>query len=323
MVLNDFNYIKQKIRNVTARPSANQLTDQELTDYINSFLVYDLPLHCRFFIEKQKFAMNLVPNVGTYSITTFKNTYSNFEPPCYVDGYQIQYYQSDESFYQMFSQLKYSAIFTNSSGIAGPYNGFYSYTPIQPTTVIISTTDVLGNLLTATDVQLTATTGQFVDQTGVVIAGSAINYTNGVITGITFTAPPPVGNLINISANQYLRGRPLAMLYFHDTFTFWPFPDKSYQFTIDAYINPIATVLGGGALFPELNQWADVIAFGASLKIFQDNLDFENYQKTMPFFDNAKRLALRRTMKQLSTQRVATIYGDAEVWPWQSGYPFI
>jgi len=323
MALNDFNYIKQKVRNVTARPSTNQITDAELTDYVNSFLVYDLPLHCRFFIEKQKFTMNLTPNVGNYSITAFKNTYSNFEPPCYVDGYQIQYYQNDESFFQMFSRLKYSTQFSTGTGAAGPYNGFYSYTPIEPGTCVISVTDAAGNLLTATDVPTTATTSTFVTETGAAIVGSAINYATGVITGITFSAAVPLGNIIYIAANQDIRGRPLAMLYFHDMFYFWPFPDRSYTFTIDAFINPTATVLGGGALYPELNQWADVIAFGTSLKIFQDNLDFESYQKVMPFFDNAKRLALRRTTKQLSTQRVATIYGDAEIWPMQNGYPYI
>lgn len=324
MALNDFNYIKNKVRLVTARPSSNQLSDTDLTDYVNSFLVYDLPLHCRFFIQKQKFSMNLTPNVGNYPITTFKNLYSNFEPPCYVDGYQIQYYQNDESFFQMFSRLKYSTQFSTGTGVpAAVYNGFYSYTPIEPGTAVISTTDALGNLLTATDVPTTAPTSTFVDQTGAPIVGSLINYATGVITGITFTATVPNGNIIYIAANQYLRGRPLAMLYFHDMFYFWPFPDRSYNFTIDAFINPTATVLGGGTLFPELNQWADVIAFGASLKIFQDNLDFENYQKVLPFFDNAKRLAERRTMKQLSTQRVSTIYGDAEIWPWQAGYPFI
>jgi hypothetical protein len=55
-------------------------------------------------------------------------------------------------------------------------------------------------------------------------------------------------------------------------------------------------------------QWADVIAFGTALKIFQDNLDMESYQKVYPFFDNAKRLTGRRTLVQLATQKVATIY---------------
>jgi hypothetical protein len=318
MPLNDFDYIKQKTRLVTARPSVNQLSDPSLIDYINSFMVYDLPLHCRFFYEKRKFSMNLTPNVGVYSIITFKNTYSNFEPPCYIDGYQIQYYQNDESFFQMFSRLKYSSDFSTGTGLPGPYNGTYSYTPIEPTTAIISTTDAAGNLLTATDNGL----GGFINETGALIAAAAINYATGVITGITFSAAVPIANRIYISANQYVRGRPLAMLYFHDSFYFWPFPDRSYNFTIDAFMNPTATVSGGGGLMPELNQWADVIAFGASLKILSDNLDMENYQKVLPLFDMAKRLAERRTIKQLSTQRVSTIYGDAEIWPMQNNYPF-
>jgi len=315
-IINNYTYISNKIRRVTGRPSATQITDEDIRGYINSFLVYDLPLHNRFFYQKERFSMILTPDVGTYPITAFKNTYSNFMKPCYIDGYEIQYYQDDQSFNQMFSRLKYTTQLSTGTGVAGPYNGNYSYTPIETETAVISTVDAAGNALNATD----NGAGTFV---GNVLAGSVINYDTGVITGITWTAVIGVGEPIYISANQYIRGRPLAMLYFNDNFFFWPFPDKSYTFSIDAYRNPVEYLFGGGAAFPELNQWADAIAFGTSLKIFQDNMDLESYQKTYPFFDLAKRLAARRSLTQLSTQRVATIYGDNEIWPWQNGYPMI
>lgn len=319
MALNDFDYIKRKIRLVTEKPSPNQLSNADLIDYINSFMIYDLPLHSKYFYHKTRFSLNLVPSVGVYSIENFKNQYNNFEPPAYVDNYQIQYFQDDQSFYQMFSQLKFSTNFSSGNGTAGPYNGTYSFTPIQRETAIISTVNAAGALMTATD----NGNGTFVNELGAVIAGSTIDYETGTITNITFTAAVPIGGTIYISCNQYLRGRPISVLYFNNEFFFYPFPDRSYNFTIDAYINPAATVAGGGSAFPELNQWADVIAFGTAMKIFQDDLDMESYQKVMPFFEKAKNLSLRRTMKQLSNQRVGTIYGDSEIWPWQHGYPFM
>jgi len=313
--INNFTYISNKVRRITARTSANQITDEEVRGYINSFMVYDLPLHARMFYNRQPYSRQLNTNVGTYSITAIKNTYSNFEPPAYIDGFQIQYMQDEQSFYQLYPRLKYSVTLTTGSGVAGPYAGTYSYLPITPGTVVISTTDVAGNSLVATDNGAGVLTGD--------VTAGTVNYTTGAIAAVNFTAVVPTGTTIYMSANNYITGRPIAVLYFNNEFVFWPYPDRAYTFQITAYINPTEYAFGGGAAFPGLNQWADVITFGASMKIFTDNLDIESYGKVKILFDEAKRLALRRTMEQLSTQRVATIYDDATNWPNQYyGYPY-
>lgn len=326
MALNDFNYIKAKIRRITGRPSVNQLTDAELIDYINSFLVYDFPLHNRDFYLRQTYSFQLTPSVAVYSIQAIKNTYSDFEPPLYVDGFLSQYFQNEQGFYSLYPRMKYSAVFSLGTGNpATVYNGTYQYTPIDAGTCIISAQDVAGNVMTATDVRnpVNFALGTFVDQTGAAIVGSQINYITGVITGITFTAAVPTGENINISANNFIRARPFAMLYYNNEFRFWPFPDKSYTVQIVAFRNPTATTALGGTLFPELIQWGDVIAYGSALKILADNLDMDSYVKVKALFDEAKRLAERRTMKQLSTQRAATIYDDGMGYPAGGfGYPF-
>jgi hypothetical protein len=319
MALNDFDYIKGKIRRVTGRPSINQLTDADLIDYINSFLVYDFPLHTRLIYNRQVYSIQLVPRVGVYSIASIKNEYSNFEPPAYIDGLPIQYSQNEQSFYSLYPRLKYSVNWATGSGIAGPYAGSYSYTPITPTTVVISAVDAGGNSLLALDDGV----GSFTDQLGAPIVGSTINYLTGAVAGITFTNVIPVGNKIYMSANNYILGKPFTVLYFNNSFHFYPFPDRAYTFDIVAYPNLAATTASGGSLFPDLNQWADTIALGTSLKIFTDNLDLDSYAKVQPLFNEAKRLAERRTLKQLSNQRASTIYDDGLSYPsgWY-GYPY-
>jgi len=307
MALNDYDYIKTKIRKITGRPSPNQLSDDDLKDYIHSFVVYDFPLITRLYYDMQNVKVQLTPRVGNYSIDTVKNLYSNVEPPAYIDNIQINYMQDLTSFERVFARYKYSTLFGTSTGIAGPYAYTFSYTPIQAETCIISTVAASGANLLAKDDGV----GGFVDEAGNVIAGATINYLTGVIAGITFSAVPPLGSSIYISARQYVVGRPFAVLYQNNEFRFWPFPDRAYTFQICAYPNFAAFT--AGTEFPELKQWADTIAFGTSLKIFQDNLDMESYQKTFPFFDNAKRLAGRRTLQQLSTQQVATIY-NVDLW---------
>ena len=307
MALNDYDYIKTKIRRVTGRPSTNQLWDAELTNYIHSFVVYDFPLIIRLFYDMQNYSFQLTPRVGNYSIDTLKNLYSNFEPPAYIDNIQINYMQDLTAFERVFARYKYSTLLGTSTGIAGPYAYTFSYTPIQAETCIISTVSAAGTNLLAID----NGAGGFNDQDGNNIAGASINYLTGVIAGITFSAVPPLGSAIYISARQYVVGRPFAVLYQNNEFRFWPFPDRAYTFQICSYPNYAAFT--AGADFPELKQWADAIAFGVSLKIFQDNLDYESYQKTLSFFDNAKRIAGRRTLQQLSTQQVATIY-NVDLW---------
>jgi hypothetical protein len=314
--IDNFTYISNKVRRITGRPSATQITDEEIRGYINSFLVYDLPLHTRLFYNRQTYSFQLTPNVGIYPIEAFKNDYVNFEPPAYVDGYEIQYLQDSQSFFQVYSRLKYSITLTVGTGIAGPYAGTYNFTPIEPSTAIISTLDAAGNSLVARD----NGTGSF---TGNVLAGATINYATGAIANLTFTAVVPVGQIIYMSANDYITGRPYSVLYFNNNFYFWPYPDRAYTFSIVAWKNPEEYAFGGATANPELTQWVDVIALGASIKIFTDNLDIESISKIQPLFDQAKRLAERRTLKQLSNQRISTIYDDGFSYPssfW--GYPY-
>jgi len=316
MALNDFDYIKAKIRKITVRPSEFQLSDDELINYINSFLIYDLPLHTKLFYNRQKYSFQLTPNVGVYSIEAIKNDYINFEPPAYVDGFQIQYNQNEQSFLQMYPRYKYTSQISTGNGTVGPYSGSYQYTPIEPETAVISTIDINGNSLTAID----DGNGTF---TGDVVVGSTIDYETGAVANLNFTTAATTGEPIYLSANNYIVGRPFAMLYFNNEFRFWPFPDKAYTFEIVAFPNLAATSSTGGGDFPELKQWADFIAYGTSLKIFTDNMDMNSYGNIKILFDEAKRLAERRTMKQLSNQRVQTIYDDGMHYPssmW--GYPY-
>lgn len=306
--------IKAKIRSVTGRKSINQLSDTELTNYINNFLQYELPQQIRLFPLRTLYRIILQPNLGFYSVLpTDINLYSSFESPCYVDGFELQYFQDENAFLQKFSQLKFTAQLATGNGLAGPYNGTYSYTPIQPTTSIISTLDAAGNSLTCQ-----ATLGGVLY--GDVLPGGTINYTTGVVTNLIWNAPIPNGTPIYISALRYVTGRPIAVLYFSNMFYFWPWPNRAYDFEIVAYKNPAALLVDSE--LPEVNQWWEMIAYGAALKIFADNLDMDSYGKTRVLFDEQRRLVERTTLKQLSTQRAATIYGDAQNWPWQGGYPY-
>ena len=41
--------IQKKVRRITRSPSTSQLSDADLNEYINNFLMYDFPEHLRLF----------------------------------------------------------------------------------------------------------------------------------------------------------------------------------------------------------------------------------------------------------------------------------
>ena len=67
-------------------------------------------------------------------------------------------------------------------------------------------------------------------------------------------------------------------------------------------------------------EWWQCLAMGASLKIFEDNADFESIAKYRPLLDEYFRKILRRSIVQQTSERAATIYEEQNQGLGQ--YPF-
>jgi len=309
--------IRTKVRRITKMPSANQLTDVELDEYINTFYLYDFPEHLRLINLKETYTFITEPDVDQYNFTP--NTIVSIEPPVYVGGYEIMYFQDREQYFTLYPEIQRNEVLTTGNGGIGPYTGTLTGIPIKRNRVLISTVDVNGNALSATDTPLTSTTGTFNGPD--VVAGSTINYITGVIGAVTWSGAIAAGEDIQIQTVNYQRARPQAALFYDDIIQLSPVPDQAYEFVINAYVTPTAFVSTNPAQEPELREWWQLIAVGAALKIFGDMLDMESYAKIQIVFDEQKRLVERRTIKQISNQRSSTIYTDNFnfVRPFRSG----
>ena len=301
--------IRLKIRRITGRPSSSQITNDEIDDYVNSFYAYDLPEHLRFLNLKEDYAITLEPGVDKYDFDL--NSYVSIQPPAYVAGYQIQFFQDKQTFYEFYTQLQMPQILATGDGTTGPYSGSISATPIIPESVFISTVDSSGAALSCTDDGSGVLTG---DATG------TIDYETGAVAALAWSNTITASEDINVQSVQYAAARPTGVLLYENEFTFRPIPDKGYQFTITAHANP--TVLINASDEPLIREWWELIAMGAALKIFADNMDMESYSKLDVLFDKHLRLAERRTLKQLSTQRANTIYSQYDQFPFSGQYPF-
>lgn len=102
--------IQQKVRLITRSLSQAQLSDVQLNQYINTYVLYDFPETLRLFNLKTTFSFYTLPFVDTYSTTTnpasplynFTNKYLTTDSPIYIAGYNALYSQSREQFYGIY-----------------------------------------------------------------------------------------------------------------------------------------------------------------------------------------------------------------------------
>lgn len=345
-LLPDENYstlgkIKTKVRRLTASLSTSQLSDADLQEYINTFVLYDFPEHLRLFNFKSTFTFFTEPYIDTYSTVetpttspfyNFKNKYITLNPPAYIAGYQALWSQSEDQFYGIYPKLNsIQNIGTSGDGTATSFSG--NINTNQPNVngsnqgalllrnnVLFSGIDASGAGLALIDYPVSPTTGALgpvgEPQTLPSPYGQ-INYVTGNFT-VVFPTPPADGSTINSQTVLVQPSLPQSILFYDGALTVRPVPDQSYRVTIEAFIRP--TEMLNNSDQPLLAEFWQYIAYGAAKKIFEDRRDIENVQKIMPEFMAQQRLVQRRTIVQQTNQRTSTIYSEQTGAAGSQGY---
>lgn len=333
--------IRNKARRLSRRMSSNQLSDTELDNYINTFVLYDFPEHLRLFNLHTTFSFYTQPYVDVYessddttnALYNFKNKYITVNPPVYVAGYQALYLQSQDQFFGIYPKLcSITSIGTNGNGVkftfAGVINSFQSNTSLINGQVIsllqnnvlfdsIATNNTgiamidypisnsIGNLYVPGDLTtLTSTSVQ--DPLNYInyITGQFVVTFGGTLTPIA----PGAGQPINSQTVPQQPTRPAAMLYYEGKFTMRPVPDQVYKVQMEAYARPTELLVGTD--IPNLSEWWQYIAYGAAKKILEDVNDLDGVAQMMPEFKKQEALINRRTIVQQTNQRTSTIYTE-------------
>ena len=327
--------IRSKVRKVTGRPSEAQLSTTDLDEYINTFYRFDLPEHLRLESLRVNYEFNTRPNIAVYDFP--RNTYLTNMPPVYIGGYQSFMTQSRQNFFRVNPQLNFMQQSIATGDGTASYTATLTNTPIMPGfkpnppgaysdssvtdieaqflkwNVIISASgtpdgtsgispditlvdDGQGNLFAPTDTT-----------TNPLSARGTINYLTGAVS---FTMPSivPSGNAINCQYIPYVASRPQSVVFFEDQFILYPVPDQAYTVSFEVYKYP--TALENSTDDPQLQEWWQLLAYGAASKIFSDNADFENLAKYQPLLDQQMDLVQRRTLVQQTSERTATIYTE-------------
>jgi hypothetical protein len=328
--------IRTKVRRITRSPSASQISDAALDEYINTAILYNFPEQLRLFSLRTTLTFYTQPFVDVYRTDTidptnplynFRNKYIAVHPPLFLAGVQSLYTQQRDVFYGYWPQTNTIAdTQLRGNGAAGPFAGIIQAHPCLQSNVVLSCLDASGTSMVLVDYPVSNTLGALglPNQPQVLPSPyGQINYVTGAFTAV-FSGLTAVQAVIYSSVIAYQPGKPLSVLYYDDTFTMRPVPDKTYTVQLEVDVRP--TELINSTDVPYLEQWWQYISYLACKLIFEDRMDLESTQMIMPALKEQEDFVLRSTLTQQANERTVTVYTQGKQlgfgWFGPGGWPY-
>lgn len=328
-----------KVRKLTGTGNSLQLTDANIIDYINSFYLYDFPSEFRTLHLKQMLTFNTIKNIDAYPFD-FEH-YETVEHPSYVDKRKVPVYYNPIEFYGLFYNWQIRENFSSGDGTTGPYSGTsqkfpiirsYNNNPITESKTFQNTAFSTGTYPPSFDepnpsrsqnilISANTSTGTiFVtdDGSGNLIGDATsgtVDYSTGTISNLVFSSVIPSGNDISITYNYSNQAMPKAILFWKNQIILRPVPDRGYTVEITSFRRPSQILLGSvdpdsptTTGVPELLEWWETLAAGASKKIFEDRQDMDGVVMMDKMLSERYALNETRTYAQLGKQQINTIF---------------
>lgn len=326
--------MENTVRRMTARYTTSQMTTDQIHNYINLFYTLHFPEQFKNTKLTKPYVFTTIPNVDTYDFpyedhATDPNTGAQstlnpgniqITPPVYCQGYILRYFQDKTTFYNRWPKLTVNQQIGTGNGTVGfTYTGTIPSTPflraqldifgnVTEAAVIISAFDDTGFNFTCSDIpQANSNIGNLVDSSNVIIG--TVNYLTGVYS---FTRPFPAminsGATIYASVVPYQSSRPTDVIFYNQQITFRPVPQQIYQVEFQISQQPTQLIAANSA--PELDEWYLFICAGAAKLIYTDFPDPDGMSFLQPVWQEQLQIAQRRTLRQMSSQRAATIFSQ-------------
>jgi hypothetical protein len=302
MAVWNLNAIQNKIRQVTGRYSPQDISNSMLTEQINYYNQYVLPLELKLDRFHTFYTFLTNANIQSYDVP---DGYVAFENPAMINQqFLLDWYQDPMQFYADNPNLVGMTVAATGDGVTTAFAFSTQGTPLLPASVVIAdnveTFEDTNTDFNASPVAITGSEG-----------GSAtVNYNTGAIT-VTFATAPADGQNINLSFSQFVAGEPTSILYYNNQFTFYPVPDQAYKIVMKAYANNLVVASDGTrkTLFtlstdrPLQDEWGPLISFGTARQIHIDKGEMDAYQEVTVLYDKEMRYALNRTLQNLLNTR--------------------
>ena len=261
--------VRTKVRRLTRTPSQNQMTDATLDEYINTFVVYDFPEHLRTFTLRTRTSFFTTPYVdqypaGFFPLTDFPNKYINVFEPVYVSGYKAFYSQSPEQFNNIYPVNRTDETIGTGDGATVTFSGTLNNTELASMNVAFSYYNSGGTSESFKDATIRTATGPlatgnlYTDATypstpPAAAIGSTVSYDDGTYS-ITFATAPASGTDVKARYLAVNAARPIAILYWNNTFTLRPVPDDVYEVVMEVDRQPTELLSGGQCCAADSNS---------------------------------------------------------------------
>lgn len=281
--------IKQKVRNVTGRPDTSQLDDNTLIDYINKYYQFVLPKELKIFFDYTYY--NFFTQAGK-DVYTPPATFQTVNPQIYIDGFPGDWYTNPDLFFQDYPIETNKVVIATGDGSTLAFSfQIPAFPVIQGSVYVTDGTQVLQD----------NSSGGFTNAaSGLPVAGS-VNYTSGAVAGLTFPIAPANGANITVSSQAFISNRPQGLLWFNNQFTLRPIPDDVYQVKMEGL--PVPTALALTTDVPFRIDLGPLIAYGASLSIFTDFNQMDQYEQYIVEYERYKDIAMQDTYEVYLYQR--------------------
>lgn len=332
--------MENTVRRLTARYSEEQMTTTQIDYYINLFYTLHFPEQFKNLKLTKPYVFLTIPNVDTYDFiyedtptepstgnrTQLSPGNIQITPPVYCQGYILRYFQDKTTFYNRWPKLTVN----QQVGVGGNLPNVHYTGNIPSFPFLRAQLDIFGNVTEAaviisamvndpqaansgftyaiTDVpQPGSNTGDLVDQAGNVV-GFVEYLTGNFDFNVANSAVLPANATIYASVVPYQASRPVDVIFYNQQITFRPVPAQVYQVEFQISQQPTQLIAANSA--PELDEWYLFICAGAAKLIYADFPDDEGMKYLMPIWQEQLQLCQRRTLKQLGTQRAATIFSQ-------------
>lgn len=293
--------IINKVRLVTGRPDASMLTNTQITTYINNFYQYVLTKELKIFWGYTYYQFFTQPNIDQYVGPTTE--FQTINPQAWCDGFPIEWYISPDLFYQDWPEQKNKQTVDTGDGVTTNFSFDISSYPVLPYSVYVTDGTQAG-------------TGQDNGNGGFIAPFSGtIDYTTGSVS-VTFPSAPAANSNISVTSQTYMPNRPQGILYFksgpladstpserndQNYFVLRPVPDNVYQVKMQGIqIPPALTNLTD---VPFREDLGPLIAYGASLEVFADYNQMDQYDQALVQYNRYKNVSMQDTYEEYLYQR--------------------
>lgn len=298
--------IRQKVRQVTGRYSPQELSNEQLDEYINKYFQYTFPAELKLERIHTYYEFLTVANTQSYTLPT---GYVNFEPPATIDRLSVLWYQEPSSFYDNNPENIARQTIATGDGATTAFAATAGNFPILPGTAVITDDN---EVFEDTNTDFSASP---VNITGSLGGTATLNYSTGAMT-VSFNSAPASGQNIYFSYIQFQAGRPTAVLLYNNKFTFFPVPDTAYRFRAKAYANTLVTTAAGlnatefvnATDRPLLDEWGPCIAYGTARDLHADKGEMDAYADVTALYKEQLAYVLKRTNQNLLNTRAQPFF---------------